>query len=134
MEPACLTAMRHLNDIEAWSARVKTEMLTLSGRTPPALRAVFIEWPFVSATMAEAHWQHPKAITRVHGVVSPVTRALSLWTARSICSAVTEGRTRTLATLSDLEQGSVSCRKVKKTGKVEPTFLRFGGRAFDRGA
>ena len=54
METACLTAMRHLDDIEAWSVRAETEMTPLSGKTPPALRAVLIEWPLVSAPMAEA--------------------------------------------------------------------------------
>ena len=54
METACLTAMRHLDDIEAWSARAEAEMTLLSGRTPPALRAVLTEWPLVSAPMAEA--------------------------------------------------------------------------------
>jgi len=54
METACLTAMRHLDDIEAWSARAETEMIPLSGRTPPALCAVLTEWPLVSAPMAEA--------------------------------------------------------------------------------
>jgi hypothetical protein len=54
MESATLTAMRHLDDIEAWSARADTVMAPLSGRTPPALRAVLTEWPLVSAPMAEA--------------------------------------------------------------------------------
>ena len=54
METASRTAMRHLDDIEAWSARSETEMVTLSGKTPPALRAVLTEWPLVSAPMAEA--------------------------------------------------------------------------------
>jgi len=54
METACLTAMRHLDDIEAWSARAEAEMATLSGKTPPALRALFSEWPLVSAPVAEA--------------------------------------------------------------------------------
>ena len=54
METACLTAMRHLDDIEAWSARAAAEMSPLSGRTPPALCAVLTEWPLVSAPMAEA--------------------------------------------------------------------------------
>ena len=54
METACLTAMRHLDDIEAWSARAEAEMSPLSGRTPPALCAVLTEWPLVSAPMAEA--------------------------------------------------------------------------------
>ena len=54
METACLTAMRHLDDSEAWSARAETMMAPLSGKTPPALRAVLTEWPLVSASMAEA--------------------------------------------------------------------------------
>jgi hypothetical protein len=54
MLTACLTAMRHLDDIEAWSARARSEMASLSGKTPPALRAVMTEWPLVSAPMAES--------------------------------------------------------------------------------
>ncbi len=54
MKTACLTAMRHLDDIEAWSAQAETEVTPLSGRTPPALRVVLTEWPLVSAPMAEA--------------------------------------------------------------------------------
>jgi hypothetical protein len=54
MENAVLTAMRHLDDIEAWSARAQAMMAQLSGKTPPALRAVLTEWPLVSAPMAEA--------------------------------------------------------------------------------
>ena len=54
MQTASLTAMRHLNDIEAWSARAEAEMSPLSGKTPPALRALMTDWPLVSAPMAEA--------------------------------------------------------------------------------
>lgn len=54
MEAACLTAMRHLDEIESWSARAEIAMTSLSGKTPPALRAVLTEWPLVSAPMAEA--------------------------------------------------------------------------------
>lgn len=53
MESATLTAMRHLDDIEAWAVRADAGMARLSGRTPPALRAVLTEWPLVSAPMAE---------------------------------------------------------------------------------
>ena len=53
MENACLAAMRHLEDIEAWSALADAIMSSLSGRTPPALRRVLTEWPLVSAPMAE---------------------------------------------------------------------------------
>jgi hypothetical protein len=54
METACLTAMRNLDDIEAWAARAETEISALSGKTPPALLAVLTEWPLISAAMAEA--------------------------------------------------------------------------------
>ena len=54
METACLTAMRHLDDVEAWSVRAEAEMSPLSGKTPPALRRVLTEWSLVSAPMAEA--------------------------------------------------------------------------------
>lgn len=54
METACLTAVRQRDDIEAWSSRAETEMSRLSGKTPPALRAVLTEWSLVSAPMAEA--------------------------------------------------------------------------------
>ena len=53
METACLTAMRHLDDIEAWSARAQATTGVLSGKTPPALCRVLTEWPLVSAPMAE---------------------------------------------------------------------------------
>lgn len=53
MEGATLTAMRHLDDIEAWSIRAAAIMAPLSGRTPPALRAVLTEWPLISAPMGE---------------------------------------------------------------------------------
>ena len=53
MDNACLAAMRHLDEIEMWSARAETVMAALSGRTPPALRAMLAEWPLVSAPMAE---------------------------------------------------------------------------------
>ena len=53
METACLSVMRHLDDIQAWSARAETMMAPLSGKTPPTLRAVLTEWPLVSAPMAE---------------------------------------------------------------------------------
>lgn len=47
-------AMRMLDEIEAWEARARMRMAGLSGRTPARLRAVFSEWPLVSAPMAEA--------------------------------------------------------------------------------
>ena len=53
MNSAILTAMRHLNDIETWTSKTEKEMSRLSGKTPPALRAVLTEWPMISAPMAE---------------------------------------------------------------------------------
>lgn len=53
MDSACLSAMRHLDDVEAWSERAESAMAALSGRTPPALRAILLEWPLVSAPMVE---------------------------------------------------------------------------------
>ena len=49
MDAASLTAMRHLDDVEAWSARAETEVIPLSGKTPRSLYAVLTEWPLVSA-------------------------------------------------------------------------------------
>jgi len=53
MMTASLSAMRHLDDIEAWAMRADAEMAPLSGKTPPALRALLTEWPLVSAPMTE---------------------------------------------------------------------------------
>ncbi|MCC5968100.1 MAG: hypothetical protein JJU24_18450 [Natronohydrobacter sp.] len=53
MEAAILTAMRQLDDIEAWDQRAQAAMAKLSGRTPPALRCVLTDWPLISAPMAE---------------------------------------------------------------------------------
>jgi hypothetical protein len=80
METGCLTAMRHLDDIEAWSTRAETMMTPLSGRTPPALRTVLTEWPLVSAPMAEtmtgtsrAAVQRNLAWMETHGLIREVT-------------------------------------------------------------
>jgi hypothetical protein len=80
METACLTAMRHLDDIEAWSMRAEAEMTALSGKTPRALRAVLTEWPLVSAPMAEemtnasrAAVQRNLAWMEAHGLIREVT-------------------------------------------------------------
>lgn len=54
MEQACVSSMRRLDDIEACGVRAETDMDELSGKTPPALRQSFIEWPLMSAPMAEA--------------------------------------------------------------------------------
>ncbi|NCT12526.1 MAG: hypothetical protein GW767_07230 [Rhodobacterales bacterium] len=80
METACLTATRHLDDIEAWSMRAETEMAPLSGKTPPVLRAVLTEWPLVSAPMAEALTGNSRAAVQrnlawmeVRGLIREVT-------------------------------------------------------------
>ncbi len=54
MDSACVTAMRYLDEVEAWSERAGEMLSPLSGKTPPALRAVLTEWPLISAPMAEA--------------------------------------------------------------------------------
>ena len=53
METGCLTAMRQLDDLEAWSTRVEAETAALSGKTPPNLLLALTEWPLVSAPMAQ---------------------------------------------------------------------------------
>ncbi len=55
MENATLTAMRHLDDIDAWATRAGVCMARLSGRTPAALGRVLTDWPLVSAPMAEVN-------------------------------------------------------------------------------
>ena len=54
MNSATLSAMRHLDDIEAWRALAETTMARLSGRTPASLLKTFVDWPLISAPMAEA--------------------------------------------------------------------------------
>jgi hypothetical protein len=86
IETACLTAMRHLDDIEAWAARADAVMTPLSGKTPPALRALLTEWPLVSAPMAEARTGASRAA---------VQRNLAWMQARGLIREVTgQGRYR----------------------------------------
>lgn len=80
MDSATLTAMRHLDDIEAWAARARAVMAPLSGRTPPALLEALTEWPLVSAPMAEsltgasrAAVQRNLAWMKAHGLIREVT-------------------------------------------------------------
>jgi hypothetical protein len=80
MNSATLTAMRHLDDIAAWSARADTNMAQRSGRTPPALVAALTEWPLISAPMAEtltgssrAAVQRNLAWMEAHGLIREVT-------------------------------------------------------------
>lgn len=53
MDSAVLTAMRHLDDVEAWEEHAQSVTAVLSGRTPAALLKALTEWPFLSAPMAE---------------------------------------------------------------------------------
>ena len=86
MEVACRTAMRNLDDVEAWAARAEAEMTKLSGRTPPALRAVLTEWPLVSAPMAE---------TLTGASRAAVQRNLAWFESRGlICEVTGQGRYR----------------------------------------
>lgn len=61
MDSATLKAMRHLVDLEAWAARLKTGMILLSGRTLPAALA---KWPLVSAPIAKALTGASRAVVR----------------------------------------------------------------------
>lgn len=59
-----MTAMRHIDDIEAWAIRAETLMSPLSGKTPPVLRAVLTEWPLVSAPMVEMLTRASRAVVQ----------------------------------------------------------------------
>lgn len=86
MVAACLSAMRHLDDIEAWVLRAEAEMTSLSGKTPPLLRAVLTDWPLVSAPMAEAMTNASRAA---------IQRNLTWMQARGLVREVTgQGRYR----------------------------------------
>ncbi|AUM75840.1 hypothetical protein [Paracoccus jeotgali] len=80
MESAIFSAMRRLDDLEAWATRADTVMASLSGRTPPALRAALTDWPVLSAPMAEAligasraAVQRNLAWMEKHGLVQEIT-------------------------------------------------------------
>ena len=79
-ETSCLTAMRHLDDLVAWSVRAEAAMAPLSGRTPPALRILLTEWPAISAPMAQsltgasrAAVQRNLAWMHAHGLIREMT-------------------------------------------------------------
>lgn len=108
METACVTAMRHLDDIEAWAARAEAEMIPLSGRTTPALRALLSEWPLVSAPMAAAITGASRAA---------VQRNLAWMEARHLIREVTgQGRYRMwgIVEAHEIERRSLA----EKRGKV----------------
>jgi len=80
MESAIFSAMRRLDDLEAWATRAETAMASLSGRTPPALRAALTAWPVLSAPMAEALTGASRAAVQrnlawmeKHGLVQEIT-------------------------------------------------------------
>ena len=88
MERATLAAIRHLDEIEVWSARAVAVMAPLSGRTASALRSLLNEWPLLSAPMAEsmtgasrAAVQRNRARMESHGLVHEVTgqRRFRMW-------------------------------------------------------
>nr|WP_239479964.1 hypothetical protein [Actibacterium sp. 188UL27-1] len=92
MSSATLTAMRHLDEIEAWSVRAQTAMVKRSGRTPPALRALLTEWPLISAPLAEAATGASRAAIQRNltwmqqiGLIREITghKRFQMWTAKT---------------------------------------------------
>lgn len=107
MESACLSAIRHLDDVEVWAARAEAEMTSLSGKTPQTLRAVLTEWPFVSAPMAE---------TMTGASRAAIQRNLAWMEARHLIREVTgQGRYRMwrIAEAREIENRSISNRPRK---------------------
>lgn len=107
METACLSAIRHLDEVEVWAARAEAEMTSLSGRTPQALRAVLAEWPLVSAPMAETITGASRAA---------VQRNLAWMEARHLIREVTgQGRYRMwrIVEAREIESRSISNRSRK---------------------
>ncbi|SCZ71990.1 HTH DNA binding domain-containing protein [Epibacterium ulvae] len=91
MEQAVLSAMRHLEELEAWEMRAEQTLKRTSGRTPPALRDVFVEWPLVSAPMAQTLTGSSRAAVQRNlnrmeavGLIREVTGQgrFRMWTAR----------------------------------------------------
>lgn len=52
-ERATLAALMHLDRVSAWAGRAGPLLADLQGRTPDLLLAAFVEWPMVTAPMAE---------------------------------------------------------------------------------
>jgi hypothetical protein len=80
MNSAVLASARHLDSVEAWAALAENVTSQLSGRTPTVLRAIFTEWPLVSAPMAQslsgasrAAVQRNLAWMESHGLIQEVT-------------------------------------------------------------
>ena len=52
-EAAATAALRHLDGLADWERTARGAIAGLSGRTPPRLVAALVEWPLISAPMAE---------------------------------------------------------------------------------
>ena len=107
MESACLSAIRHLDDVEVWAARAEAEMTSLSGKTAQTLRAVLTEWPLVSAPMAE---------TMTGASRAAIQRNLAWMEARHLIREVTgQGRYRMwrIAEAREIESRLISNRPRK---------------------
>jgi len=50
---AVLAALLHLDRLRDWQGRARAATAGLSGRTPPALIAALVDWPMISAPLAE---------------------------------------------------------------------------------
>jgi hypothetical protein len=53
-EAAAIAALRHLDALADWERAATGAIAGMSGRTPPRLVAALVEWPLMSAPMAEA--------------------------------------------------------------------------------
>lgn len=53
MESATFSALRRLDEVEAWAAAAARTMAPLSGKTSLMLRDLFTSWPLVSVQSAE---------------------------------------------------------------------------------
>lgn len=86
IEGATHAALRMLDDLERWHRGAEAATADLSGRTPAKLLAALIEWPLLSAPMAE----------RITGASrAAVQRNLTLFEARGLIREVTgQGRFR----------------------------------------
>ena len=85
-EAAAIAALRHLEALADWERAARAAIAGLSGRTPPRLVAALVEWPLLSAPMAEE-------ITGVSR--ASVHRGLDLLAGRGLIREITgQGRFR----------------------------------------
>jgi hypothetical protein len=52
-EAAAIAALRHLEALADWQAAAEAAIAGMSGRTPPRMVAALVEWPLITAPMAE---------------------------------------------------------------------------------